>query len=143
MCYIFLQISTVWNEEDDNYYVHHDILMDSFPLALEWMDFDPDGGNSPGMHLFLSSNHFSDSETSDFTFCTMYTVTVQTRDSKWSLKIFILVDSRLYFFCLSTFVSISFIHWLSLKFIVTKVTLLLWEPWNPSSISGTWMWLTA
>ncbi|XP_031557007.1 periodic tryptophan protein 1 homolog [Actinia tenebrosa] len=38
----------LWNEEEDNYYVHHDILMDSFPLALEWIDFDPDGSPNPG-----------------------------------------------------------------------------------------------
>jgi periodic tryptophan protein 1 len=31
----------VWSEEDDNLYVHHDIMLASFPLCVEWLDFDP------------------------------------------------------------------------------------------------------
>jgi periodic tryptophan protein 1 len=46
-------LSSVWNEEEDNYYVHHDILMDSFPLALEWIDFDPDGSAKPGLYMYM------------------------------------------------------------------------------------------
>lgn len=31
----------VYNEKGSNLFCHHDILLPSFPLALEWMDFDP------------------------------------------------------------------------------------------------------
>ena len=43
---------TVYNEEEENYYVHHDILLEAFPLALEWLSFDPAGG-SPGKALSI------------------------------------------------------------------------------------------
>ncbi|KAJ3288503.1 hypothetical protein HK104_008144 [Borealophlyctis nickersoniae] len=29
----------VYEEEEDNVYVHHDIMLPSFPLCLEWLDF--------------------------------------------------------------------------------------------------------
>lgn len=29
----------VYEEEEDNLYVHHDIMLPSFPLCLEWIDF--------------------------------------------------------------------------------------------------------
>ncbi|KAJ3308943.1 hypothetical protein HDV04_000589 [Boothiomyces sp. JEL0838] len=29
----------VYEEEEDNLYVHHDIMLPSFPLCLEWLDF--------------------------------------------------------------------------------------------------------
>ena len=38
---------TVYNEDEGNLYVHHDILLPSFPLAAEWMSFDP-GSSSTG-----------------------------------------------------------------------------------------------
>ncbi len=37
----------VYNESDDNLYCHHDVLLPSFPLALEWLDYDP-GDSHPG-----------------------------------------------------------------------------------------------
>lgn len=35
ICYI-----SVYNAELGNLYCHHDILLGSFPLAVEWMDYD-------------------------------------------------------------------------------------------------------
>ena len=41
-------VSLVYSESDDHSYCHHEILLTSFPLALEWMDFDPEQPDKKG-----------------------------------------------------------------------------------------------
>ena len=41
----------MYNEEDNDLYVHHDILLDTFPLALEWLNFDPEDDNKQGLYV--------------------------------------------------------------------------------------------
>ena len=36
----------VYNDEESSLFAHHTILLSSFPLAVEWMDFDPRSGES-------------------------------------------------------------------------------------------------
>ena len=31
----------VFNERDNHSFCHHEILITAYPLALEWLDFDP------------------------------------------------------------------------------------------------------
>lgn len=39
----FFSISS-YEEEDENAYCHHDILLPSFPLCMAWMEFNPATG---------------------------------------------------------------------------------------------------
>jgi len=45
----------VYNEEEGNCYVHHDILIDSFPLCLEWLSFDPCSEEKSGNYIALGT----------------------------------------------------------------------------------------
>ena len=39
--HILCFLPLVFSEDDFHSYSHHEILLTSFPLALEWTDFDP------------------------------------------------------------------------------------------------------
>lgn len=40
----------VYNQEDDVFYVHHDIVLESYPLCLTWLDFHP-ADDQPGNYV--------------------------------------------------------------------------------------------
>ena len=41
-------ILAVYSESDNHNYCHHEILLSAFPLALEWLDFDPEQPDKKG-----------------------------------------------------------------------------------------------
>lgn len=43
----------VYSEGDDHAYSHHEVLLTAFPLALEWMDFDPEQPDKKGTMIIL------------------------------------------------------------------------------------------
>lgn len=45
----------MWNEEEDSLFVHHDILLESFPIAVEWLNFDPGAEDNKGNMVALGS----------------------------------------------------------------------------------------
>lgn len=38
----------MYSETDNHNYCHHEILLSAFPLALEWLDFDPEQPDKKG-----------------------------------------------------------------------------------------------
>ncbi|XP_064386445.1 periodic tryptophan protein 1 homolog [Halichondria panicea] len=45
----------VYSEGDDHAYSHHEVLLTAFPLALEWMDFDPEQPDKKGNYVAVGS----------------------------------------------------------------------------------------
>lgn len=47
-------LCSVYSESDDHAHSHHEILLTAFPLALEWMDFDPEQPDKKGQPYIIS-----------------------------------------------------------------------------------------
>eukprot|EP01134_Creolimax_fragrantissima_P004176 CFRG4176T1 len=45
----------VYEEGDNNLFVHHDILIGGFPLCMEWLDFDPADPDTKGNFLAVGT----------------------------------------------------------------------------------------
>ena len=39
----------VYNEDEGSLYVHHDIMLESVPLVIEWLNYDVATENQPGI----------------------------------------------------------------------------------------------
>ena len=46
----------MYDEENGNFYLHHDILLAAYPLCLAWMDCVPQLSDSPNGHRMFFSN---------------------------------------------------------------------------------------
>ena len=45
----------MWNEDEDSLFVHHDILLDTFPLCVEWIGYDPGSESQRGNLVAVGS----------------------------------------------------------------------------------------
>ncbi|KAK2463411.1 hypothetical protein APHAL10511_004497 [Amanita phalloides] len=48
----------VYDESEENLYVHHDLMLPSFPLCLEWLDFPPVSTTVPTGPRIAGTDHF-------------------------------------------------------------------------------------
>ena len=48
----------VYEESEENLYVHHDLMLPNFPLCLEWLDFPPTSNSSPSTNTASGFGNF-------------------------------------------------------------------------------------
>ena len=69
------RLRSVYSESDDHAHSHHEILLTSFPLALEWMDFDPEQPDKKGQPYVIrlsSCSQFSTMAVIALSTCRVY-----------------------------------------------------------------------
>lgn len=59
----------VYEESEDNLYVHHDIIMPTFPLCLSWMDYNPKQQDQKGTNFNDLELVSIEKRVSSFRFC--------------------------------------------------------------------------
>ena len=83
-------LCSVYSESDDHAHSHHEILLTSFPLALEWMDFDPEQPDKKGQLYIIRLSSCSQPSTSAPVFSTLHTgSTVLEGQEQWSRCLFL------------------------------------------------------
>lgn len=45
----------MYEKEKNNVYVHHEIMLNSFPLCLEWINYDPSEADKQGSFLAVGT----------------------------------------------------------------------------------------
>ena len=57
MANIFYFTFLVFDDTDNHCYCHHEILINTYPLALEWLDYDPGQPEVKGKHSVHGKNN--------------------------------------------------------------------------------------
>ena len=50
---VILSSCSVFSESECHSYCHHEILINSYPLTLEWLDYDPEEPDVKGISSFI------------------------------------------------------------------------------------------
>ena len=50
---VILSSCSVFSESEGHSYCHHEILINSYPLTLEWLDYDPEDPDVKGILSFI------------------------------------------------------------------------------------------
>ena len=45
----------IYDDANENLFVHHDLMLPAFPLCVEWLDFDPSSSSSPGNYVAVGT----------------------------------------------------------------------------------------